>query len=129
MIIRADGSDRQEIGSCAIANENSWTSFVPWWPDGRVVISTAWESPENFAREKEHRTFRMTEGNWLLDSCLVDLAMGQMVNVTAVERVSNYNPGLAPWPGDPTRATFAPLINGIQRGVAASLSCSSLCWV
>jgi len=29
--------------------------------------------------------------------------------------VSNYNAGLTPWPGDPARATFAPLINGIQH--------------
>lgn len=72
MIVRADGSARREIGSSAIANENSWTSFVRWWPDGRAVINTACESPENYAWEKEHRTFRMTEGNWLTDGCLVD---------------------------------------------------------
>lgn len=115
MIVRADGSKRREIGSSAITNENSWTGFVSWWPDGRAVINTSWESPENYAWEKEHRTFRMSEGNWLTDCCLVDVATEQMINVTAVERVSNYSPGLAPWPGDPSRATFAPLINGIQH--------------
>lgn len=115
MIVRADGSQRREVGSSAITNENSWTSFVSWWPDGRAVINASWESPENYAWEKEHRTFRMTEGNWLTDGCLVDIATGRAVNVTAVERVSNYNPGLTPWPGDPSRATFAPLINEIQH--------------
>lgn len=115
MIIRADGADRREIASSAIANEDSWTAFARWWPDGRAVISIAWESPENYAWEKEHRTFRMTEGNWLTDCCLVDVRTGQTINLTAVERVSNYNAGLAPWPGDPTRVTFAPLVNGIQH--------------
>jgi len=118
MLIRADGSGRQEVAAAAVANENAWTAFARWWPDGRAVILTTWESPENYAWEKAHRTFRVTEGNWLLDSCLVDLATGRIDNLTAVERVSNYNPGLAPWPGDPTRATFAPVINGVQHPFA-----------
>lgn len=115
MIIRADGSDRREIGGSWITDENHWTGFVRWWPDGRAVVNIAWESPEKYAWEKEHRTFRMTEGNWLVDSCLVDIHTGEMVNLTAVERVSNYNPGLAPWPGDPHRVTFAPIVKGLQR--------------
>ena len=115
MIIQADGSRPREIGASSITNENSWTSLAGWWPDGRAVINVSWESPENYAWEKANRTFRMTEGNWLSDSCLVDIKTGKLVNVTAVERVSNYNPGLAPWPGDSSRATFAPLINGIQH--------------
>lgn len=115
MIVRADGSDRREIGSSSITNENTWTSFASWWPDGRAVINVSWESPENYAWEKQNRTFRMTEGNWLTDSCLVDIDSEEIVNVTAVERVSNYNPGLTPWPGDSSRATFAPLINEIQH--------------
>ncbi|MEO6036103.1 MAG: hypothetical protein ABIQ35_12680 [Verrucomicrobiota bacterium] len=118
IVIRADGSKRREIGASTITNENCWTSFVSWWPDGRAVINTSWESPENYAWEKANRTFRMTAGNWLTDCCLADLATGGIENVTAVERVSNYNPGLAPWPGDPARATFAPLINEIQHPFA-----------
>ena len=115
MIVRADGSDRREFGASLIKDENTWTSFVRWWPDGRAVVAVAWESPENYAWEREHKTFRMTEGNWLVDCCLVDIHTGEMVNLTAVERVSNYNPGLAPWPGDHNRVTFAPIVNGLQR--------------
>ena len=115
VIIRADGTGRRELGSAWITDENHWTGFGGWWPDGRAVVGVAWESPENYAWEKEHKTFRMTEGNWLLDGCLVDIDSGEMVNLTAVDRVSNYSAGLAPWPGDPKRAKFAPLINGIQH--------------
>jgi Tol biopolymer transport system component len=118
MIVRADGTGRREIGAHLIANENTWTGFGRWWPDGRAAVGVAWESPENYAWEKEHRTFRMTEGNWLLDGCLVNIDTGEAVNLTAVERVSNYNAGLAPWPGDPTKATFAPIVNGTQRPYA-----------
>lgn len=116
MIVRADGTGRREIGASLITRSNSWTSFAGWWPDGRqAIINSAWESEENYLWEREHKTFRMTEGNWLLDGCLVDITTGAARNVTAVERVSCYNAGLAPWPGDPTRATFAPLINEIQH--------------
>jgi len=116
MIVRADGTGRREIGASLITRSNSWTSFGGWWPDGRqAIVGCAWESEENYLWERQHQTFRMTEGNWLLDGCLVDIATGTTRNVTAVERVSNYNAGLTPWPGDPARATFAPLINGIQH--------------
>lgn len=115
MVIRADGSGRREIGAAAITDENTWTYLVGWWPDGRAVIGVAWESPENYVWERAHQSFRTTEGNWRLDCGLLDPGTGRFVNLTAVERVSNYNPGLAPWPGDPGRATFAPVINGIQH--------------
>ncbi len=116
MIVRADGTGRREIGASLITRPNQWTQFAGWWADGRqAIINCAWESEENYLWEREHKTFRMTEGNWLLDGCLVDLTAGAARNVTAVERVSNYNAGLTPWPGDPARATFAPLINGIQH--------------
>ena len=121
MIIRADGSGQREIGSSWITTQNHWTGFGGWWPDGRAIVNVSWESPENYAWEKEHKTFRMTEGNWLIDGCLVDLRSGEMVNLTAVDRVSSYNAGLAPWPGDPTRAKFAPLINGIQHPFAMDI--------
>lgn len=116
MIVRADGTGRREIGASLITRSNSWTSFSGWWPDGRqAIVGSCWEREENYLWEREHQTFRMTEGNWLLDGCLVDIHTGTVRNLTAVERVSNYNAGLKPWPGDPTRATFAPLINEIQH--------------
>ncbi len=115
MIVRADGTGRREIGASLITRSNCWTQFAGWWFDGRqAIIGSAWESEENYLWEREHKTFRHTEG-WLLDGCLVDIHTGKVVNLTAVERVSIYNAGLSPWPGDPTRATFAPLINGVQH--------------
>lgn len=115
MIVRADGSGRREIGASLITRTNSWTQFAGWWPDGRrAILHSSWESEENYLWEREHRTFRMTEG-WLVDCCLVDIITGAARNVTAVERISIYNVGLSPWPGDPARATFGPLINGIQH--------------
>lgn len=115
MIVRADGSERREIGASLIAKPNSWTQFASWWSADQATIHISWESEENYLWEREHKTFRMTEGNWLVDCCLVDITTGAVKNLTAVERVSNYNVGIRPWPGDPTRATFAPLINGIQH--------------
>ncbi len=117
-VVRADGTDRREIGAHLITRENQWTNFGGWWTGGtEAIVSLAWESEANYLWERAHRTFRHTEG-WLVDSCLVDLATGAARNLTAVERVSDYNAGLAPWPGDPSRATFAPLIDGVQQPFA-----------
>jgi TolB protein len=74
-------------------------------------VLQAFNSPENAAWEEEHKTFRHTEG-WLIDTLLLHLATGKRTNVTAVERVSNYNSGLFFWPGDPRKLGFTPLING-----------------
>ena len=115
MVVAADGSGRREIAPASVTDENSWTAFARWWPDGRAVVLAGWEDPKNYAWEKEHQTFRVTEGSWRLDSCLANLDSEQVVNLTAVERVSPYNPGLAPWPGDSGKATFAPVIKGIQH--------------
>ena len=116
MIVRADGSGQREIGASLITQPDGWTQFAGWWPDGRqAILHSSWEREENYSWEREHKTFRMTEGNWLADSCLVDISTGASRNLTAIDRVSNYNPGLSPWPGDPARATFAPLINGVQH--------------
>src|SRR5207253_740066 len=49
---------------------------------------------------------------WLLDTYLLELATGKATNVTAVERVSNYNSGLFYWPNDPTKLGFTALIDG-----------------
>src|SRR4030095_7579303 len=58
--------------------------------------------------------FRCTEG-WLADECLVDLATGEAKNVTAIERVSDYNAGLFFLAGDPGRLGFTAIINGQSR--------------
>jgi len=115
MVVRADGADRRELGSAWLTEPFRWTQFGGWWPDGRAMVSMAWESPENYAWEREHQTFRMVEEHWLLDGCVVDLATGAMTNLTAVERVSHYNALGKPWPGDATRVGFSALINGAMR--------------
>lgn len=110
MVVRADGSGRAELAPGLCQKPDTWTQHAGWSPDGRrAIVCSAWEDPENAAWEHEHRTFRMTEG-WLLDCSLVDLATGQVANVTAVERVSIYNGGLFFWPGDPTRLGFTALV-------------------
>src|SRR5437867_4891189 len=96
-VVQADGSGRHEVGQALRLRPGSWTQFADWWPDGRAVIYSSWEAEDNYVWERAHQTFRMTQG-WLVDSCLVDIRSGQSVNLTAVDRVSDYNTGLAPWP-------------------------------
>ncbi|RLS36031.1 MAG: hypothetical protein DWH79_00565 [Planctomycetota bacterium] len=98
---------------------NSSTQFVGWFPDGKTaIIGRAWESEANAIFEEEHKLFRFRAGDWLYDTHLVDLASGQTANVTAVERVSFYNTGLFPWPGDAERLGFTALVNGISKPFA-----------
>ena len=115
MIVRADGTDRHEVGTSLIRDENSWTQFVRWWPDGRVVLSAAWESPENADWEHEHKTFRFDKGGWLTDVCLVDVDTGKILNLSAVERISHWNAGMSPWPGDNARVSFVAMVDGASR--------------
>ncbi|MFO0915648.1 MAG: DUF6807 family protein [Pirellulales bacterium] len=113
-LVRSNGTERREVAPQLVAKENSWTQFAGWSPDGRqAVVLSLWESPENARWEREHRTFRMTEG-WLVDSCLVDLSSGAVQNLTAVDRVSIYNTGLFFLPGDQGFG-FTPLIDGISK--------------
>ncbi|MBI2192174.1 MAG: PD40 domain-containing protein [Planctomycetes bacterium] len=114
-VVQADGTDRKRVGEKLLQRPDSWTQFAGWSPDGRQgIIGSGWESRENAAWEEQHQTFRMTDG-WLYDVCLVDLATGEAVNLTAVERVSIYNSGLFFWPGDSSRLGFQALIGGESR--------------
>lgn len=111
-VVRADGTDRRELASSLITRPGSSTQFMSWSPDGgSAVILSAWESEENAAWEEEHKQFRQIEGGYLVDSCLVDIANGEVVNMTAIERVSYMNTGFFYWPNDPTRLGFQALIN------------------
>ena len=113
-IIRADGTERRVLAEDLTKKPDSWTQFAGWSPDGRqAVVLSLWESPENAAWEREHGTFRMTEG-WLVDSCLLDLATGQITNLTVVDRVSSYNTGLFFLPGGGGYG-FTPLIGGVSK--------------
>ncbi|MBS0260654.1 MAG: PD40 domain-containing protein [Planctomycetes bacterium] len=112
-IVRADGTGQRRLAEELADEPDASTQFVGWSPDGQTaIVSRGWESPENAAREEEHRTFRHIAGGWLVDSFLIDLASRRATNVTAVERVSFYNGGLFFWPGDPTKLGFTALIDG-----------------
>lgn len=113
-IVRADGTGRRVLAKELTRKPHSWTQFAGWSPDGTVaLIGSHWESPENAAWERRHKTFRMTQG-WLSDTCLLDLATNRITNVTAVERVSIYNTGLFYLP-DGKGFGFTPLINGVSK--------------
>jgi len=112
-IVRADGTDRQEVAAQLIADECTWTAFKSWWPDGRVAFMLCRETPEVFARERAQKTFLVDDV--LFDICVADLKTGEVLNLTAVERVSTYNNGGIPWPQDPTKVIFAPIIKGVQQ--------------
>ncbi len=112
-VVRANGTQRRVLTENLNNQPQSWTQFSGWSPDGRqAVIQSLHEQPANAAWEKEHRTFRMTEG-WLVDICLLDLCSGRLRNLTAVDRVSIYNTGLFFLP-DGTGCGFTPLINGVS---------------
>ena len=114
-VTRADGGGRRLLAEQLIRDENSWTQFAGWSPDGRyAIVGSGWESPENATWEEEHRTFRMTEG-WIYDMCLVDLDTGAIENLTAVERVSDYNTGVFFFPGVGGKLGFQALIDGVSH--------------
>jgi Tol biopolymer transport system component len=121
-VMNADGTGRREVAPQLATKPNTWTQFAGWSPDGKkAIVLAGWESSENAAWEEEHKTFRMVPGAWLLDCCLVELATGKVVNLTEVERVSNYNAGLFFWPKDPSRLGFNPLIDGECRPFSMNL--------
>lgn len=114
-VIHGDGSDSRALAEELVDGLDTWTQFVGWSPDGQqAIVGRGWQDPENAKWEEEHKTFRMEPGKWMLDSCLVDMKSGNVVNLTAVERVSNYNGGLFFMPGG-QKLGFTPLINGISK--------------
>ncbi len=115
MMVRTDGTSARELLAQQIENENSWTQFAGWSPDGkRAIIGLGWQDPANAKWEEEHKTFRMEEGRWRLDSLLFDPLQKTVLNVTGIDRVSHYNGGLFFLPGT-RQLGFTPLIKGISR--------------
>ena len=113
----AGGGAERELAPALVDRPGAWTQFAGWSPDGQTaIVCQCWEDEATYQWEREHQTFRMTEG-WLVDSWLVPLAPsgGAPRNVTAVERVSAYNTGLFYWPGDPARLGFQALIAGVSH--------------
>lgn len=114
LIDLAAGTERQ-IGEKLIDRDGAATQLADFSPDGRFAfVHQCWEDEANYLWEREHQTFRMTEG-WLLDAIIVDLRTGATENVTAVQRVSDYNSSLFYWPGDATKLGFQALIDGISH--------------
>jgi len=115
VIVKADGSDREEIVGDLAREADTWTQFAGWSPDGvEAVIARGRNDPENARWEEEHRAFRMEPGKWLLDSYLLNLKTGAILNVTAVDRVSHYNGGLFFLPEN-RGLGFTPLIQGVSK--------------
>lgn len=113
VISRADGTGRRELAADIVREPDAWTQFAGWSPNGKTaVIARGWQSPENARWEEEHKRFRHTQDGWLVDAFLVELATGRATNITAVERVSNYNGGLFYWPNDDTKLGFTAIIDG-----------------
>lgn len=114
-VVNADGTGGRFVGGDQAKDADAWTQFAGWSPDGTAaIIGAGWQSPDNAKWEEENKRFRMDEGKWKLDSCLLDLAAGKVTNVTAVERVSHYNGGLFFLP-DGKGLGFTPLINGVSK--------------
>ncbi len=113
-VIRADGSGHRHVADQLIDDPNAWTQFAGWSPDGHTaIVNRGWQDSENAKWEEEHQEFRMSAGKWQLDSCLIELANNQVVNVTAVERVSHYNGGVFYLPNN-RGLGFTPLIKGVS---------------
>jgi Tol biopolymer transport system component len=115
LVSKLDGSAPRELAPQLVDDPNSWTQFAGWSPDGSVaIIARGWQDPENAAWEEMNRTFRMEPGKWKLDSYLVPLHGNEARNVTAIDRVSNYNGGLFFLP-DRRTLGFTALINGVSK--------------
>jgi TolB protein len=115
VIANVDGSNRRHLGDDLVTDENTWTQFAGWSPDGRkAIVARGWQDPQNAAWEEEHRTFHMEPGRWLLDSFIIDLESGAATNVSAIDRVSHYNGGLF-FKRETQELGFTALINGISK--------------
>lgn len=115
MMVHPDGSGTNQVAAKLVENENTWTQFAGWSPDGSwAVINQGWQDPANALWEEEHKTFRMEPGKWRLDSVLWDPLKHTGTNLTSIERVSHYNGGLFFLPGG-KQLGFTPLIGGLSK--------------
>ncbi|VTR93638.1 translocation protein : Protein TolB OS=Hyalangium minutum GN=tolB PE=3 SV=1: PD40: PD40 [Gemmata massiliana] len=114
-VVKADGTGRRLVAEELAKEPDTWTQFAGWAPDGKsAIIGAGWQSPENAKWEEANKQFRMEEGKWKLDSCLLDFASGKVTNVTGVDRVSHYNGGLFFLP-EGRGLGFTPLIKGVSK--------------
>lgn len=116
MIVKADGTERRQLGGELVNEPEAWTQFAGWSPDGRTaIVGRGWESVENAKWEEKNKTFRFNAEGWLYDTFLIDVDSGKATNVTAVERVSFYNSGLFYWQNNPEKLGFTALISGNSK--------------
>lgn len=114
--VPVSGSEQQQVPvDLDTADTDSWTQFAGWSPDGtQAIIARGWQDPENALWEEQNRTFRMQPGKWSLDCCLVNPGSQEVVNLTAIERVSHYNGGLFYLP-EGKGFGFTALINEVSK--------------
>ena len=114
MVIELDGTDKRELAPHLAETPDTWTQFSGWSPDGSIaIIGNGWQDPENATWEEEHKTFRMEPGKWQYDSWLLDIAQGELTNVTQVERVSHYN--AASFAPNGKKLLMTSLVNGTSK--------------
>jgi len=120
-LVNGDGTGRRTLSEELIVNPDTWTQFAGWSPDGNIaIIGCGWEDPDNAAWEEQHKEFRMIQG-WSYDTYFLELSTGKLSNLTAIERVSDYNTGIFFWPGDANRLGFTALIDGISHPFSMDL--------
>jgi len=113
VVARADGTERRLIAEELVREPGSWTQFAGFSPDGKTaIVGRGWKSEENARWEEEHHEFRLTQGGSKYDVYFVDLATGKALNITGVDRVSDYNTGLFFWPGNDAQLGFQAVIDG-----------------
>lgn len=114
--VRADGMETRELADSLSKKPGAWTQFAGWSPNGKLaIIGNGWVDPENARWEEEHKAFRFTTGGRLYDMHLLDIPSGKATNLTAIQRVSDYNSGLFFWPKDSGKLGFQALIDGISH--------------
>jgi len=92
MVVHVDGTGLREIAGELVKQDDTWTQFAGWSPDGtKVIVGCGWQDPENAKWEEEHKRFRMDAGRWRYDAYLLDVATGGLSDVCAIDRVSHYN--------------------------------------
>ncbi|MBN2295560.1 MAG: hypothetical protein JXM70_24230, partial [Pirellulales bacterium] len=116
-VVNADGTNRRELAHELVQDENTWTAFGGWSPDGHTaIIEKGRNTPENAAWEETHKTFRRSTG-WLYDVYLLDMQSGRLVNVSEPQRMSNFNGGARYWPGNPNKLLGNALIDEINHPI------------
>ena len=115
-IISVKTGNKIQVGSSLKQPDFSNTAvrFSRWSPDNtKVILEKHWADPANARWEEEYRQKRLTEGH-LVDSYIFDLHSNNAINLTAIDRVSEYNTELFYWPNDNNRMGFNAIVSGTR---------------